>query len=150
MIYKVVVARRAETDADDASLWIAKESPRSAARWYGGLLDAIATLRTNPHRCAIAAESTSFNCEVRELLYGNMENAAESIAFYSRSKNGRCECFIFAMPRARLRRKKICSRAARPHGVKSSSAASPRTSAANRSAARSMSAREIISTALCM
>jgi len=65
MIYQVVLNDRAEKQLEEAYLWYAERSPGNAVKWYNGSLDAIDSLRTNPARCQIAAESHLFPVEVR-------------------------------------------------------------------------------------
>jgi len=70
MSYQVVVTDRAARDLELAYLWISERSPQTAARWYGGFLDALAGLCSNPQRCPLACESQRFPSEIRQLLYG--------------------------------------------------------------------------------
>jgi plasmid stabilization system protein ParE len=70
MAYRCELTRRALRDAEEAYEWIARDSPRRAARWYARLLTAIRSLEEHPRRCPIAPESESVGQEIRQLLYG--------------------------------------------------------------------------------
>ncbi|MBO0800051.1 MAG: type II toxin-antitoxin system RelE/ParE family toxin [Blastocatellia bacterium] len=71
MTYRVVFTPRARADALEAFRWYAERSPDAAARWYGGLEKAIATLRQNPARHPVAEEETEqFGITIRRMLYG--------------------------------------------------------------------------------
>lgn len=70
MEYEIEFNPLARDEADRAAAWIAQYSEVRAAKWHRGLLDAIATLRRNPERFALAPESESFRAEIRQMLYG--------------------------------------------------------------------------------
>lgn len=70
MSYRVVVQPAAETEIEQAYERIAAEAPMNAARWYNGLMDAIASLSSYPNRCGLAPEDPAFDLEIRQLLYG--------------------------------------------------------------------------------
>lgn len=70
MSHRVTISDAAEAEADAAYLWMLRRSPARAARWYSGLLQAIASLAEFPTRCPRARESHRFNREIRQLLYG--------------------------------------------------------------------------------
>jgi plasmid stabilization system protein ParE len=75
MTYQVIIEPTAERGIRSAVRWIAEaQSPTAAARWYNGLLKKVATLKTHPFRCPIAAENDKFPEEIRELLYGKRRN----------------------------------------------------------------------------
>ena len=70
MSYDVITSETAEAEAAEAYLWLNRLSPNFAARWYEGLLDAIASLDTFPKRCPLAPENDDFpDVEVRQHLY---------------------------------------------------------------------------------
>ena len=70
MIYDVIISETAETEAQDAYLWLMGVLPDFAGIWYDGLLDAIASLDTFPRRCPVAPENDNYpDIEVRHLLY---------------------------------------------------------------------------------
>ena len=69
MTYRVEISPSALNDAEAAFLWHQKESPKTAADWYNGLVDAILSLETFPNRCPIAPESEAIGREVRQLFY---------------------------------------------------------------------------------
>lgn len=60
----------AEAELESAYLWISERNPDAAVAWYNGALDAFSTLETFPDRCPLAKESTTFDHEIRQLLYG--------------------------------------------------------------------------------
>ena len=70
MTYQVMLTQRAARDLEEAYRWIAERAPETAARWYNGFVDALATLSSHPERCALAPESRVFPTEVRQLLHG--------------------------------------------------------------------------------
>lgn len=70
MSKQVVLTDRAARDMEEAYLWIAKQAPQTAARWYNGFLDALQTLSSYPERCSLAAESRRSHEEIRQFLYG--------------------------------------------------------------------------------
>jgi plasmid stabilization system protein ParE len=70
MDYRVEVSDEANHNADEAYLYLARDSPSRAERWYSGLLSAIASLATHPRRCEVAVESAWIGREIRQLLYG--------------------------------------------------------------------------------
>lgn len=69
MAFYVEVTQVALEDAQEALTWMEQHSPRYAADWYNGLLDAIFSLEEMPRRCGIAYESDSVDAELRQLLY---------------------------------------------------------------------------------
>jgi plasmid stabilization system protein ParE len=71
MTYRIAIEATAEREIRAIVRWKTENaSPTVAARWYNGLLKKVATLRTHPTRCPIAAENDKFPFEIRELLYG--------------------------------------------------------------------------------
>ena len=69
MTYTVIIGTRAKRDIRRAAKWLAKYSPKKAARWHQGIEDAIFTLENNPFRCPLAVENEFFPIEIRQLLY---------------------------------------------------------------------------------
>lgn len=74
MTYKVLISRRAQRELNQAADWIAKSAPETAERWFNKFVEALLTLRDNPHRCGFARENPSFPYELRQLLYGRRRN----------------------------------------------------------------------------
>lgn len=74
MEYPVEISPRASREAQAIYERIAVEAPRTAEKWYGKLLEKIATLSTLPERFSLTAESESLGWELRELLYGKRHN----------------------------------------------------------------------------
>jgi plasmid stabilization system protein ParE len=71
MTYGIIIEPTAEREIRSAVRWkVEHASPTLAARWYDGRIQKIDTLRRNPSRCPLAAESDKFPEEIRELLYG--------------------------------------------------------------------------------
>jgi plasmid stabilization system protein ParE len=70
MKHRVDLTAAALGDIDQAYRWYFERSPEAAEKWRRRLLDAISKLETNPRRCAVAAESTLVNVEIRELNFG--------------------------------------------------------------------------------
>ncbi len=59
----------ASMDAQDALAWMEQHSPKYAADWYIGLMDAIFSLEEMPRRCPFAPENDFSTREVRQLFY---------------------------------------------------------------------------------
>jgi plasmid stabilization system protein ParE len=72
MTYDVVIQPRAERDIQLAAYWILGQSASAATaiRWVRKLRTTIGTLRVNPQRCPIDADSAAYGEEVRVLLHG--------------------------------------------------------------------------------
>ncbi|HXG64083.1 MAG TPA: type II toxin-antitoxin system RelE/ParE family toxin [Blastocatellia bacterium] len=70
MAYRVDISPSALQDAEDAYLWIKRQSPSRAGAWYEGLLEAIFSLENMPARCPLAPESEDIGIAIRQLLYG--------------------------------------------------------------------------------
>jgi plasmid stabilization system protein ParE len=67
--YEVFFDPHAEIEALAAAEYIARDSPRHAARWFAGLTKAIQSLSLFPHRCAVAPETEYLNHELRHYIY---------------------------------------------------------------------------------
>jgi plasmid stabilization system protein ParE len=74
MDYRIEYSPEADRNGDEAYEWIARHSPYYAAKWYSGLLQAIASLGRNPERCGLAPESYILNRPIRQLLYGKRQH----------------------------------------------------------------------------
>jgi plasmid stabilization system protein ParE len=70
MDYAIELSAEARRNAEDAFLYIARDWPSRARRWYIGLFNAIHSLSRNPERCGLAPESEDLRIELRQLLYG--------------------------------------------------------------------------------
>ncbi len=70
MEYHIEVTAKAKAEAEEAYLWIYRNSPANAVKWYNGLDDAIQSLSRYPTMCPLAPEHASFKQEIRQLLYG--------------------------------------------------------------------------------
>ena len=81
MTYRVVITPAAKDDLRQAYRYIREDSPDSARRWAAGARRAIRTLARNPERCALAAESRSFEETIRQLLYGSGNRGTYRILF---------------------------------------------------------------------
>ncbi len=69
MAYYLDFSDDALQDAQEALEWMEQHSPKYAADWYIGLMDAIFSLEEMPRRCSFAPENDLYNREVRHLLY---------------------------------------------------------------------------------
>jgi plasmid stabilization system protein ParE len=68
---RIEITAQAQDDADAAYAWIAEHvSTTFAEQWYQELFKQIETLKRHPARCPIAAESSKFTEEIRELVFG--------------------------------------------------------------------------------
>ena len=70
MKYVVRYSAPAEAEAEEAYLWICKQSPLYSAKWLAGLLEAIASLDSNPESYPLAPEADTFHRPIRQRLYG--------------------------------------------------------------------------------
>jgi plasmid stabilization system protein ParE len=70
MPYEVRIAARAQTDIEEATAWLVRQSPSAASRWYETLLTSIQTLESNPERCPTAHEAEDLAIDLRQLLFG--------------------------------------------------------------------------------
>jgi plasmid stabilization system protein ParE len=71
MTYRIIIEPTAEREIRAAVRWkVEHASGTVAARWYDGLIKKIDTLRRDPSRCPLAAESDRFPEEIRELIHG--------------------------------------------------------------------------------
>lgn len=71
MRYRIELAESAKVDLRDVVRWIKNEvSPAAADKWLDGLLSAAGTLKDQPLRCPLAAESDRFPEDIRFLLHG--------------------------------------------------------------------------------
>jgi plasmid stabilization system protein ParE len=68
--YKLIIQPPALEDIEAAYLYIRERAPFSADKWLAGLEKAILSLEQFPSRCGLARESTEFDEEIRQLLYG--------------------------------------------------------------------------------
>lgn len=76
MKYEIEISSLAESEADQAFLWMVQTSSSEKARdWYQGLLKAIFSLTIMPKRCVLARENEHFSQEIRQLLYGKGKNS---------------------------------------------------------------------------
>lgn len=69
MAFRVEISPSALADAQEAFLYIQKDSSLNAEEWYDGLVNAILSLENFPNRCPIASESEEIGREIRQLLY---------------------------------------------------------------------------------
>jgi plasmid stabilization system protein ParE len=74
MAYRLAITRQADSDADAAYEWMAKQSLSRAAKWYRGLLQAIESLRENPLLHGFAPEREALKIDLRQMLYGKRRN----------------------------------------------------------------------------
>lgn len=69
MSFEVEYTRNAQTEIEDAYLWIRERAVVAAERWRDELIEKIEALADNPHRHPPAPESRKFSCEIRQLLF---------------------------------------------------------------------------------
>jgi len=71
MAFRVEIAPQAFDDLDAIAAYIKEKSSFAISeRWFNGIIDDIASLKTMPARCPIAPESEDLDQEVRVLLHG--------------------------------------------------------------------------------
>jgi plasmid stabilization system protein ParE len=74
MTFQVEITRLAEAQIEQAYGWYREQNSNFADRWFRGLMNKIATLQEQPHRCPLAVEHEIFVEEVRQLLVGKSKN----------------------------------------------------------------------------
>ena len=70
MNHRVVLETRAVRDLDEATGWIAAQSPAAAERWLNAIEARILSLARFPERCPRAREDGRFRYQVRQLVFG--------------------------------------------------------------------------------
>jgi len=68
--YKVVIAPFAEENIREAHEWLVTENPVYTAKCLDGIRDKILGLEILLESHAVAPESETFDCEIRQLLFG--------------------------------------------------------------------------------
>lgn len=69
--YRVIVTPYAAANIRQAYEWLAAENPTYAAKWLAGIREKILGLETLPESHALAPESESFDCDIRQALHGH-------------------------------------------------------------------------------
>lgn len=71
MTHRIVFTEAAREQAKAAARYIAEQgSPQVATEWLDGLIEAIESLATLPHRCGLARENDLFpDAELRQLIF---------------------------------------------------------------------------------
>lgn len=69
-VFKVHISPTVETEIEHYVHEIAKDSVTRAVKWYGEIIDKIATLEKSPARCPFADEMAFHDYEIRNLLFG--------------------------------------------------------------------------------
>lgn len=73
--YEIRISEPAEADIESAFEYLFLRDVAYAERWHEGLIEAINSLRTMPHRCSIAPDNHRYDHEVRQLWYGKRRSA---------------------------------------------------------------------------
>lgn len=68
--YRVIIQPTAESDLENAYLYIAQEVPNNASKWLLQIQSKVKTLETLPFRCPLAPENNVFDYEIRQLIIG--------------------------------------------------------------------------------
>ena len=73
MSYEVIVSSAALEQLWESANWYYERSGsiEVALTWHDGFLKAFESLSENPHQFGLAAESSKFSYELRQLLYGS-------------------------------------------------------------------------------
>lgn len=69
-IYNIEFSPESENELEEYYVYIEKDSPRNAAKWYFNMRDKISTLDENPARCPYADETHFHDYEIRNLIIG--------------------------------------------------------------------------------
>lgn len=67
--YRVAVTRRAERDADDIYVWIARRSPDGASKWHSAFRKMLQGLEEDPMRHARAPEAVTLGLDIQQALF---------------------------------------------------------------------------------
>ena len=70
MAYRVEIARNAEAELEELSLWAMERAPQQGSRWFNGLERAVLALDQHPKRCPVTPESIDPDHPVRVLSHG--------------------------------------------------------------------------------
>lgn len=82
MEYRVVLTPEAQAAIDCDIAYVRRHASRRVAdTWYGGLIEAIASLSVIPLRCSVIPEHGLFDEEIRQLLYGRRRHLRRIIFF---------------------------------------------------------------------
>ena len=86
MTYRLVISDHARDQLEGAcSWWAENRSAEQAERWYDGFSAALLSLCENPERYTLAAESSVFPFDVRQLNYGlGRKPNASGLVYHSR------------------------------------------------------------------
>jgi plasmid stabilization system protein ParE len=80
--YRVEITASAKADIRETARWFTEQASTAVAnRWLAALYKAMSTLRMQPGRCPVAAESHKFPLEIRESLYGRSKKRKYRIVF---------------------------------------------------------------------
>ena len=74
MIFEVLLMPSAKADIFEIRAWLMERNIDSADRWLWMCSQAITSLRETPTRWPVSMESSAFDVEVRELLFGKKRN----------------------------------------------------------------------------
>ena len=75
MTYEEIVSQSAQNDLDAAYEWLVAETPQHAPVWYNGILDAMASLRSEPNRCPIPPNQNAVPEVIRQMICGDKRHA---------------------------------------------------------------------------
>lgn len=70
MSFPILYSQNAQEEIESAYHWIKARAPIAASKWREELISRIETLGTNPSARRLAAESSKFPQEIRQLLFG--------------------------------------------------------------------------------
>jgi plasmid stabilization system protein ParE len=90
MRYLVRTTRRVDREISRIVVWYLERSGTQdvADRWAAGLRALINTLASNPQRHSLARETSAFEYDVRELLYGSGRRKTHRILFRTLESDG--------------------------------------------------------------
>lgn len=69
MTIRIVIAARADRDAQEIFAWLAAHSPAGAASWFDSYLTAVESLRQFPLRGGLAEEGRIYEEPIRQILF---------------------------------------------------------------------------------
>lgn len=74
MVYRVVLADRAKSDAQGIYDWVIDAAPERGRIWCEELIKSLASLNRFPLRCPLAREAEKIGRPIRCLLFGKRRN----------------------------------------------------------------------------
>ena len=96
MVFSVEITEQALSDLEQVLTFMSGRSKPTASRWYAAIVRSLASLESNPTRCAEAPEAEWYGGGLRVLLHGKRRNTYRilfeirgDVVFVLRVRHGR-------------------------------------------------------------